>query len=349
MSKFDRSSKILYFLSFTFIRFQLVRNFHFRSCNERGGLLNDKGDQCMISLPLKNISIYKIGFDAPATNNALFIVSLTGNVISLICLALLLITYVIHEKHNTVPGKSIMCLSLALIGTNISQILVSYLHDNSTICATLGILLHWFFLCAFLWMSALAYDYFITFHRIQLISSNAKVIRFRAYCLLAFALPTVAVMVCLALDIIPNKGITHYGANGKCFVVGFWTNLFAFVVPIAMLISVNIFLLCFTIRDIQVLKNSTRHVSARNRKETIMTLLAIKVAILVGAGWIMAFIDGFFSNIIVKYIYTVIVTYQGFFVYVAFGYFTLMVKLIARSIINTKKTSVRAPMKETQL
>ena len=327
--------------------FKSFCNFHFRSCNERGGLLNDKGDQCLISSPLKNTS-YKIGFNAPATNNALFIVSLAGNAISLTCLVLLLITYLIQEKFNTVPGKSIMCLSLALIGTNISQILVSYLHDNSTICITLAVLLHWLFLCTFLWMSALAYDSFITFHRIQLISSNTKIIRFRVYCTLAFVLPTIAVLVCLALDI-PNKGITHYGANGQCFVVGFWTNLFAFVVPVAVLISVNISLLCFTISDIQVLKKSTRHVSASNRRETVMTLLAIKLGILVGAAWIMAFIDGFVSNIIVKYIYTIIVTYQGFFVYVAFGYFTLMVKLIARSIINPNKTSKRDPTKESQL
>ena len=321
----------------------------FRSCIRRGGRLNYRTGQCKISSPIQNVSSDNYGIHTPApADNSLFIVNLTGNIVSLICLALLLTTYVILEKYKTVPGKSTMCLSLALIATNASQILVSYLHDNSTVCITLAVLLHWFFLCSFFWMSALAYDYFITFHRLHLVSSNAKIIRFRVYCLITLALPTTAVLICLALDI-PNKEITHYGANGKCFIVGFWTNLCAFVIPVALLVSINISLLCFTINDIQGFKRSTRHLSASNRKDTLLILMATKLAVLVGAAWIMAFIDGFLSNIIVKYLYTIIVTYQGLFVYVAFGCFRLMVKRMAATIRNKNRTSERAPSKESRL
>ena len=294
-----------------------------------------------------NTSKYKQAFES-ANHSRLFIVGLTGNIISLICLFLLLITYLMLGKYKTVPGKSTMCLSLALIGTNVTQILASYYNDNGTFCIILGVLLHWFFLSTFIWMSALAYDYFITFHKLQLVSLSAKIIRFRAYCCAALAVPTIAVAVCLCLDV-PNKNITHYGADGKCFIVGLWTNLFAFVVPVALLLSINIGLLCFTINDIRIMRKSTNHLSASNRKETLLTLLAIKVAVLVGVAWVMAFVDGFVSNIVVKFIYTIIVTFQGFFVYIAFGYFMLMVKILTGSIISIRSSSERVTTKESKL
>ena len=320
-----------------------------RSCIERGGRLNNNRARCVTASPVQNNKTFISDTIAtPQTKNGLFIVSLTGNIISLVSLLLLLITYVILEKYKTVSGKSTICLSLALIGANISQIVVAYLHDNNVCCIVLGVLLHWFFLSVFLWMSSLAYDYFVTFHRIHPVGPHAKIIRFRVYCLMSFALPTIAVIVCLALDI-PNRSITHYGTKGRCFVVGFWTNLLAFVVPIALLVSINISFLCFTINDIQAVRKSTRHLTASNRNETLIAFVAMKLSVLVGAAWVMAFVDGFVSNIVVKYIYTIIVTYQGLFVYVAFGYHSAMVKTIRGSKKRKQRSSKDKGTKESQL
>lgn len=320
-----------------------------RSCIRRGGSLDDNELMCVTSTMARNASNYKYGLHTTQSHNdSLSIVSLTGNVVSITCLVFLLITYVVLDKCQTVPGKSTICLSLALIGTNSSQILVSYLSDERIACIALGILLHWLFLCAFLWMSALAYDYFTTFHRLQVVSSAAKEVRFRVYCLVAFGIPTVAVVVCLALDI-PEKRVTKYGVHGMCFVVGFWTNLFAFVIPIALLLSVNISLLCYTVHDIRILRRSTNHLTGSNRKETLLSLLAMKIAVLVGVAWIMAFIDGFVSSIFVKYVYTVIVTFQGLFLYLAFGYFTLMLKVIVGAVISVQSSPERATTKDSRL
>lgn len=321
---------------------------HRRSCRERRGTLDRERNACMMSSTTQNASNYKDGISMPnSMDHNLFIISLTGNIISIIFLCFLLITYIILDKYKTVPGRSTMCLSCAIICTCITQILVAYHNSNHVFCITLGVLLHWFFLSTFIWMSSLAYDYFITFHRLPLTSSSRGMVRFRTYSFAAVALPTLAVVACLALDI-PNNKITKYGAEGRCFIVGFWTNLFAFVVPIALLLSVNIALLCYTVNDIRVLKRSINRMTAINRKETFLTILAIKIAVLVGVAWVMAFVDAFVPNIIVKYIFTVIVTFQGVFVYLTFGYFFLMIKILKGTVTGVRSSGGGATTRESR-
>lgn len=277
------------------------------------------------------------------------IVSLIGNVLSVVCLFALLLTYTIFKKHKQAAGKNIMCLSMSLIGAHILQILVIQFGDLKTPCIIFGVLLHLFLLSCFIWMLALAYDCFITFHKLELVSDVTKMSRFRFYCAIAVAVPTIIVLGCLASDI-PEKRITQYGIDGHCFIVGFWTNLFAFVVPIGIILAVNLALMCYTVYDVAVLKRATRQVSsAGNRKQIVITFLALKIAILVGVAWIMAFIDGFIFNKIVKYIYTIIVTFQGFFIYLAFGCCKQLILFFRDQLMSRNTLSTRNVTLDTKL
>ena len=162
-------------------------------------------------------------------------------------------------------------------------------------------------------------------------------------------MPTVIVLGCLASDI-PEKRITQYGVDGACFIVGFWANLFAFVVPIGVILAVNLALMCYTVYDVAVLKRATCQVSsAGNRRQIVITVLALKIAILVGIAWIMAFIDGFIFNKIVKYIYTIIVTFQGFFIYLAFGCRKQLIQLFRDQVMSRSSLSTRNVTLDTKL
>ena len=272
-----------------------------------------------------------------------------GNVLSAVCLFALLLTYAIFKKYKTTAGKNIMGLSLSLIGAHTLQILAIQFGDLNIPCIIFAVLLHWFLLLCFIWMLALAYDCFITFHKLELVSDVTKMSRFRFYCAIAVAVPTVIVLGCLASDI-PERRITQYGIDGRCFIIGFWANLFAFVVPIGVILAVNLALMCYTVYDVIVLKRATCHVSsAGNRRQIVITMLALKIAILVGIAWIMAFIDGFIFNKIVKYVYTIIVTFQGFFIYLAFGCCKQLIQFFRDQLTSRSSLSARNITLDTKL
>eukprot|EP00794_Sanderia_malayensis_P011343 gene11343-12526_t len=246
--------------------------------------------------------------------------SIVGHILTCICLIGLLITYAAYEKYKTLPGKNIICLSICLIFASILQLLIIHLASKSrNLCVIFGVLLHWCLLLSFIWMAIISYDFFVTFYKSKRESKRRKTFRFKVYCLTAFVLPTVIIIVCLMLDI-PNKKITNYGVDGKCFVVKFWTNLFAFVVPVGLILVVNFVLLLFTIKALISAKKTSSRVSGSNRHEIVLTTLALKITCLVGLAWIMAFIDGFVPNIVVEFIYTFVVTFQGVFISFAFGH-----------------------------
>ena len=283
------------------------------------------------------------------SDNILPIVSLTGDVLSVVCLSALLLTYAIFKKYKTTAGKNIIGLSINLIGAHILQILAIQFGELKIPCIIFGVLLHWFLLSCFIWMLALAYDCFITFHKLELVSDATKMSRFRFYCATAVAVPIVIVLGCLASDI-PEKRITQYGVDGGCFIVGFWANLFAFVVPISVILAVNLALMCYTVYDVAVLKRVTCQVSsAGNRRQIVITVLALKIAILVGIAWIMAFIDRFIFNKVVKYIYTIIVSFQGFFIYLSFGCCKQLIQLFRDQLMSSSSLSTRNVTLDTKL
>eukprot|EP00795_Rhopilema_esculentum_P016938 gene16938-8428_t len=276
-------------------------------------------------------------------------ISLAGNITSLLCLILLILTYIALQKHRTVPGKTTICLSVCLTCASVFQIIIPYFSEIKTFCIIAGAFLHWFLLASFFWMSSLAYEYFIGFHQIRLVSHAAKMVRFKAYCGVSFLVPTIALLVCLLLDI-PNGTITQYGANERCFIVGFWTNLFAFVVPVAIILSINIGLLVFTIRDLHQRKKATQHITnGTNRKNVVLTLVALKMSVILGVAWLMAFVDGIISNIVVRYIYVIVVTFQGLFIYIAFGSIHAVCYHIRSKICKRIEDSSVTPTKETKM
>lgn len=89
---------------------------------------------------------------------AIQIMTYVGFSVSIAFLLFLLVTYLLFAELRTFPGKKIMHLSCAMIAMQ-SMYLVS---DPDVVspgfCAVIGVLLHYFILVVFSWMSTIAYN-----------------------------------------------------------------------------------------------------------------------------------------------------------------------------------------------
>ena len=90
------------------------------------------------------------------------IITYAGCSVSVLSLVILLVVYCIFKELRTLPGKNLINLSFAMIFYHIF-LFVAGLRNIQALCTGIAILLHYFLLCSFAWMSVMAFDVAKTF------------------------------------------------------------------------------------------------------------------------------------------------------------------------------------------
>ena len=89
---------------------------------------------------------------------AIQIITYVGFSVSIAFLLFLLVTYLLFAELRTFPGKKVMHLSCAMIAMQSMYLVSDPDVVSSGFCAVIGVLLHYFILVAFSWMSTIAYN-----------------------------------------------------------------------------------------------------------------------------------------------------------------------------------------------
>ena len=112
------------------------------------------------------------GYLTKMTPTSLQIMTFAGCITSMVSLLLLLATYTLFSELRNLPGRIIINLSLSLL--LYQGVFLSAMKNSSREqCQVIAILLHYFVLCSFTWMNAMAYDVHKAF------TSSGKLIRVR--------------------------------------------------------------------------------------------------------------------------------------------------------------------------
>ena len=102
------------------------------------------------------------------------VLSFAGNCLSEICLAFTIIVHIILPPLRTIPGRSVMALSLSLF---LAQLLFQILGlplKLSAGCFAVAVLQHYFWLSSFCWMMVLAFDLRSTFAKTVVVKDMQK-------------------------------------------------------------------------------------------------------------------------------------------------------------------------------
>ena len=287
-----------------------------RWCEGIGGTFEDDTFLCF-----KNGSVIEV---SKLKDKWLQTIMTVGSSISFTSLAILLITYVAFKKYNNLGGKNIICLSSSLIIVHLLLIILEYLNDNKVICRVGAVMLHFSLLLAFSWMAIIAFEFCHTFSKIRPVQQYERRKRFHRYLVISFLSSLSISFICLMIDI-PDERYAGYGLNGVCFVSRFWANLLAYVVPVAIVLIFNVYFLTSTIWNLHKESASTSkslHSSSNKvakKREMVLSVMTLKLSILFGFGWIFGFIEASYESKVMKYIYTIIISLQGFLVFLAFG------------------------------
>ena len=166
------------------------------------------------------------------------VLTLIGNILSMVSLAFTMTTYCMFETIRTKAGKCIMNLCVALFFAQLSfQVSETFLSYGGA-CTAVAVFQHYTWLVAFLWMNVLAFDISRTFADMKPSNGVHDVTRLRVFAVYAWGLPGVFVAGCLVLAFCTKLPFS-YGSKTVCWIAGHHAITYYFVTPLAVVITAN--------------------------------------------------------------------------------------------------------------
>ena len=279
------------------------------------------------------------------------IIKVIGNSTSILTLILLLVILTLFEELKTIPGRYMTHLSVVLLFGQTLLLLSPVGEKNSTVCALLGVLVHWTYLTVFSLMCMIAVSTTRTFCQPLMVSQNEKSRRYQLAMKAAYGFPLVITTPCLLTQFIsPSK--VNYGGHGKCFITNEWANLFTFIVPVGSILLFNCVCLMVAVYRIHRTNKENTRILRRKRsfhKLRIQALiLIIKLGTFTGMGWIFGFIGSLTSVDAFNWIFEILCSFQGFGIFCGFACSIRMYNIFIRKIQSKKKKLIR-PSLDKQL
>ncbi|XP_069172542.1 uncharacterized protein [Procambarus clarkii] len=251
-------------------------------------------------------------------------VSLAGLGLSCLCLLLHLAVFILVPELRNLSGKNLASLCLALLASYICFIINVFVNPSQKDCITLAAAMYYCFLSSFTWMSVLAFDIWYTFRRtktdLRLISGKHWQ-RFLMYSLYSWLLPAVATIIVVTIDVQQPEGIPEalLPSFGKrwCWFGHRKALLIFFAIPIVAIIIVNCILFISTAKIITETTQSTSTMTTSPHHKNQYKMY-MRLAVLMGFTWISGLVAGYLQLEAVWYVFVVLNTLQGVFIFLAF-------------------------------
>ena len=269
------------------------------------------------------------------------ILTCVGLSVSSFSFLLVLVTYSLFKQLRTLPGINLMNFSMAHLLADLLFLLAG--SATKLTCTIIAILMHYFFLASFTWMSFIAFETWRTFSTICIQRRN---LTRREKCLSLMRriavgwLPAFAVVaVCVALHLF-DADTFLYGALATsskfCWIKNPTARLFAFALPVFIAILFNIVLFSLTVIAIRKTNRQLRE-ATYHAKNRITAAVFVKIFSLMGFTWIFGFLQPLHRSF--AYPFVIFTTFVGLYVALAFV-FTPKIMSLYRAMLYSNKTEV---------
>ncbi|XP_073509935.1 adhesion G protein-coupled receptor E3-like isoform X2 [Phyllobates terribilis] len=242
-------------------------------------------------------------------DTGLRLISHVGLSISLVCLCLSFLTFILcrtlRSAHTSVLTVLCGCLFLGqflvLVGLQQTQ--------NKILCAVIAGSLQFLFLCAFCWMTLESILLFLTVRNLQAVNyMNSQRSHFPFVCLIGFGIPVIITIISVSLY--PDR----YGEETHCWLK--ISHVWSFLGPVCMFISVNFVLLALTFWLLRKkLASLNANVSTLTHTR-LLTFKALSQLFILGCTWIIGLFQFGSEYLVASYIFTICNSLQGVYIFV---------------------------------
>ncbi|XP_038658437.1 adhesion G-protein coupled receptor G2-like [Scyliorhinus canicula] len=247
-------------------------------------------------------------------------ITYVGCGISSICLAMTLVTYLLFEKlRKDYPSKILINLCTALLLLNMMFLINTWIstYGIEGLCITVAVLLHYFLLVSFTWMSLEALHMYLSLVKVFNTYVHRYILKF---CILGWGIPIVVVAIIVGSN--PrNYGLGKYdkGTNSSLDAFCWINNDTAFYISavgyFCIMFLVNLSMFIVVLIQLCRIKSKKHHWNAQRHVLRDMKSVA-GLTFLLGITWGFAFFAWGPVNLPFMYLFTIFNTLQGTFIFI---------------------------------
>ncbi|XP_038066462.1 adhesion G protein-coupled receptor L2-like [Patiria miniata] len=236
----------------------------------------------------------------------LSIISYIGCGLSLLCLVIAIILFIVLRELNSTRMGIVKNLCVALF---LAQLLfvagIETAKVNEYACKAVAALLHYFFLCVMAWMLC---NGLYLYQKVKRATRPGSVVDLIYFCILGWGAPAVVVAI--------TAGINHnvYGTKELCWLSVEGSGIWAFVAPAMLIIIFNAFVTFLTMKafvSVKVFKDKNDKDKFKSGLRAVVVMLPI-----LGLSWIFGLLAFGDSGIFFQYLFAIFNSLQGVFLFI---------------------------------
>ncbi|XP_048688302.2 adhesion G protein-coupled receptor E5 isoform X3 [Caretta caretta] len=233
------------------------------------------------------------------------IITKVGLVISLLCLLLSIITFLFCRALKGPRTTIHLHLCLALFIAYAVFLTGSSSTGNRVVCGVVAGLLHYFFLAAFCWMCLEGAELYLLV--VQVFTPHG--LRRHYMFLLGYGVPALVVGLSAASY---HKG---YGTARHCWLSLDNNFIWSFLAPVCIIIAVNAVIFVVTVWKLSLKFADINPDMSQLKKLRVLTITAIAQLCILGTTWIFGMFQFNQRSLVVSYIFTILNSLQGLFIF----------------------------------
>ncbi|XP_035215885.1 uncharacterized protein LOC118189402 [Stegodyphus dumicola] len=258
-------------------------------------------------------------------------VTIIGLGLSMFCLLLHFIAFCIVPDLQNLSGKNLVSQCIALFLAYCCFIIGQFNSLSFTSCTAVAFLTFYFFQVSFFWMAVMAYDVWRTLKMATTelrVSSGKQIVRFIVYTFFTWVTP-LFIVILLAFaeytDVVPLLYRPGF-AKPRCWFKRKRALLVFFATPLIAIMLINILLFISSAR--MILMTTQSSIKQQNQSQRRNFKLYLRLALLMGLTWVVGLVAGYADISFLWYLFVILNTLQGLFIFIAFSCSTKVLNYI---------------------
>ena len=259
---------------------------------------------------------------------AYFVLTYIGCSLSFVGVMIILVSLALFKELRTLTMAILANLSASMLVTNLFILVgapVVEATQSRSLCISVSIVLHLFFLAQFSWMTAMSVEILWALMRglqLRVPSLRKSSQTFVVYFLVGWGLPLAIVGVTAAVNFSPSTshlvlyGRLEDGTDGLCWINHKVSAIVAFVVPVALSLLINLVIL--VIISVILIRAVRHQVSINHSSPYVYVRLYCAVFFSSGITWVFGFLAIIAGTDWAWYPFIVFNSVQGFLLFVVF-------------------------------
>ncbi|GFR09291.1 g-protein coupled receptor Mth2 [Trichonephila clavata] len=303
------------------------------------------GNYLRICAPPEVFNDDKLDYSSTASLSLKYL-TLVGLGVSIVFLFIHIVVFALVPGLKNLPGWNLASLCFALLCSYLAMVISEngYISANPYLCVSVAVCTQFFFLASFLWMCIISFDVFRSMmtavENLRKTNKEFKVKKYIISSIISWGVALTFTVAALITDNVEGVAETikpHFEMH--CWFKSKQSLLVFFAGPVFTLIVANFLLFGVTAHRICSSRSRSLPLSSNNPSMRKTYLMYLKLAIIMGATWIVGALAPVVNILFLWYLFASLNTLQGFFIFVAFTCTEKVRKYLKLTLLKKRRKS----------